>query len=93
MGTWMDSGNGSDSLRPWTAMPNSSLVTTLGLIEGEILSYVEAHGATTLGRLMQDLSWPSQQIVMAIGALLRQGLVSGVTRDFELVLDAVPELE
>lgn len=70
---------------------NSALITTLGLIEGEILNFIEAQGAATLAHVLQEIQWPAQSVVMAVGALLRQGLLYGVTQDRELVLNVVPE--
>ena len=54
------------------------LITLLGMVEGEMLTYLEAHGATALSNLARTLEWPTPLIVMAAGALIRQGLAQGV---------------
>lgn len=63
------------------------LVTVLGVVEGEILSYLEAHGASTMRRIIRMLEWPTMVVVMGVGALIRQGLVRGIRRDLEVVLE------
>ncbi len=63
-----------------------SLFTLVGVVEGDILNYVEMRGGTTLRRLIQGLEWPSSLVVMAAGALIRQGLVRGNQHELEAVL-------
>lgn len=53
------------------------LITLLGLVAGDALTYVEEHGPTTLRRLIRRLEWPASLVVMAVGALVRGGLVQG----------------
>lgn len=67
-------------------MRGMSLLTLVGVVEGDVLDYVEVHGRTTLHRLVQGLEWPSRIIVMAVGALIRQGLIRGTQTELEVVL-------
>jgi len=79
----------------WRKLPTEknsrSLVTHLGIIEGEVLTYLEQDGRTTLRQLIRDLEWPAPMITMAIGAAIRQGLVRAIRHDLEVVLE--PERE
>ncbi len=79
----------------WRKLPmekkGRSLVTHLGIIEGEVLTYLEQHGTTALRQLIRDLEWPAPMITMAIGAAIRQGLVRAIRHDLEVVLE--PERE
>lgn len=59
----------------------------LGIVEGDLLEYLEAHGPTSVYRLVQSQDWPAPLVLMAVGALARQGLVRGSERQLELVLD------
>jgi len=63
-----------------------SVVTELGIIEGEVLLYLERHGATPLRRLIREIEWPSPLVTMATGALIREGLVEADQRELELIL-------
>lgn len=84
------------------AEPGSrSLVTSLGIIEGEVLLYLDVHGATPTRRLIRDLEWPSPLVTMALGALIREGLVRARQHELELIIEpkrpaliseAVPEV-
>lgn len=75
----------------WRKLPTEknsrSLVTQLGIIEGEVLTYLEQYGTTTLRQLIRDLEWPAPMITMAIGAAIRQGLVRAIRHDLEVVLE------
>ena len=61
----------------------SSLITILGIAEGDVLEYLERHGATSLYRLIQTQEWPSSMVIMAVGALIRQGLIRGDQHQLE----------
>ena len=70
----------------------SRLMTTLGLIEGEILTFLDDHGAGDIPELVQQLGRPGLLVTMAVGALIRDRLVRVVCRDGELLLvDRGPE--
>lgn len=55
----------------------SSLITPLGLVEGDVLTYLEEHGATGLRDLTRALGWSASMVRMGVGALIREGLVEG----------------
>lgn len=63
------------------------IITTLGVISGEILTDLEQHGSSTVRRLIRELSWPMPLVVMAIGALVREGLISASQHDLEIVIE------
>ena len=69
----------------------TSLMTPLGLISGDVLTYLEERGTTTVRRLVREVEWPSQMITMAIGSLIREGLVRAVQHDLEVIVEAVSE--
>ena len=58
---------------------------------GEVLIYLEWHGATPVRRLTRELEWSAQLITMAMGALIRAGLVRAVQHELELIIAARPE--
>ncbi len=65
----------------------SSLMTPLGVVAGEILVYLEEHGATPLKRVVRELEGPAALVTMAVGFLIREGLVRGLQHGFEVVLE------
>ncbi len=64
-----------------------AVITMLGLASGEILTYLERHGTTAVRRLIRDLSWPAPVVLMAVGALIRDGLVRATQHDLEVILE------
>ncbi|MBI4342908.1 MAG: hypothetical protein HY599_06040 [Candidatus Omnitrophica bacterium] len=64
-----------------------ALMTSLGLVSGEILTELEAHGATPMRRLIRELEWPAPMVLMAVGALVREGLVRATQHDLEVILE------
>ena len=64
-----------------------SLVTSLGIIEGEVLLYLDVHGATPVRRLIRELEWPSPLVTMGVGALIREGLVQASQRELEVIVE------
>ena len=56
------------------------LNTTISIVEGEILTYLEKHGFSRLKKVIRDLEWPMAEVMMAVGALIREGLIE-VRRD------------
>ena len=66
-----------------------ALVTQLGVIEGELLTYVEEHGATPIRRLIRESEWPMPMVTMALGALAREGLVRLIRHDLETIVEQV----
>ncbi|MBI3088431.1 MAG: hypothetical protein HYY91_06105 [Candidatus Omnitrophica bacterium] len=64
-----------------------SLMTELGVVGGEALTYLEARGATTLRQLIRELEWPAPMVMMAVGALVREGLVRAIRHELEVVVE------
>jgi len=67
----------------------ASLMTPLGLVEGEILTHLEEHGVTTLRMLIGDLGWPSTMVMMAGGALIRAGLARATQHGLEVLIEPI----
>lgn len=65
----------------------ASLMTPIGRAEGEILTYLERHGVSSVRRLIRELEWPAPVIMMAVGALAREGLVRAVRHDLEVLVE------
>lgn len=70
-----------------------SLVTSLGIIEGEVLLYLDVHGATPVRRLIRELEWPSPLVTMGVGALIREGLVQASQHELEVIVEPRRPLE
>ena len=64
-----------------------SLMTVIGLAEGEVLLHLEANGATPLRGLIRALPQPAPIVTMAIGSLIRKGLIRAVPHELEVVLE------
>lgn len=56
---------------------DTSVITLLGVVQGEILEALESHGPMSLYRLIQSQDRPASTVTMAVGALIREGLVGG----------------
>ena len=63
-----------------------SLMTSLGLMEGEVLTYLEEHGATMLRELIRKLGRSTAMVMMGVGALIREGLVEGSQQDVNVMV-------
>ncbi len=63
------------------------LVTRLGLIEGDILEQFELDKIINLRELMDIMKWEPCAIAMAVGSLIRQGMVSGTEHGHEVFLE------
>ena len=63
------------------------LITTLAMVEGEVLSYVEQYGASTLRELTRTLEWPPRLITMAVGGLVRERLVKATQFAFDIIVE------
>jgi hypothetical protein len=70
-------------------LPTASVHTSLGLVEGDVLLYLDQRGATPMRRIIRDLEWPSPMVTMAIGALIREDLVSATQHELELIITPV----
>ncbi len=66
----------------------ASLITLVGIVSGEVLACIERRGRTTLRGLTRELGRPSTLVLMAVGALIRQGLVRGSHGGADTVLEA-----
>jgi DNA-binding MarR family transcriptional regulator len=69
------------------ANPAQSVETALGIVEGDVLLYLDRYGATPMRRVIRELGWPSPMVTMAIGALIREGLIGAKQHELELVLE------
>ena len=67
------------------------MMTAVGLIEGEVLTFLEEHGATTMRHLIRELEWPARMIMMATGALIREHLVQATPHELEVLLEPLTE--
>lgn len=52
-----------------------ALITQLGMIEGEILSHLEEEDGSSASQLLGTIPARPELVLMAIGSLIRQGLV------------------
>ncbi len=71
--------------------PPTSVITTLGLIGGEVLVYLETCGPVSASEIVKKLVWPHEMTYMAIGALVRQRLVSATASNGEIVIHPLEE--
>jgi len=62
-------------------------MTSLGLVEGEVLTYLEEHGATMLRELIWKLEQSTAMVTMGVGALIREGLVEGRQQDVNVMVN------
>ena len=79
----------SDLYRIGDNRPIQSLMTELGVIEGEILSWLESEGEVSTRCLVRQMPWPSRHVMMAIGALIRQGLARGFERELDITVQLI----
>ena len=68
-----------------------ALITTLAMVEGDILTYMERFGACTLRELTRNIEWPSRLVTMAAGGLVRERMIRAIEHDLEVVLERLPE--
>ncbi len=67
----------------------ASIITSLGLLSGEILLYLDVHRKATAGQLSKELGWAVPMVMMAIGTLIRQGLVLARPSNLEIMIHTV----
>lgn len=67
------------------------LMTALGLIGGDVLTYLDDHGAARLEELSQRIDWPRWMTLMGVGALVRQGLVRAMRQADGVTIEGRPE--
>ena len=72
----------------WKKEPvQTSLMTSLSLIGGEILLCLENCGRIPARQVARQLEWPLDLIFMAIGSLINEGAVRVARSGRELVLE------
>ena len=67
-------------------------VMSESLAAGEILTEVELSGTTTFRQLIRKVDLSVHHVVMAVGDLVRQGLLQASQRGQDLVFEAIVEL-
>lgn len=79
--------------RPAEQGAADGLITMLGVVEGDILLYLDICGATPVRRLIRELAWPGAMVTMAVGALIREGLVRSHQHELDVIVEPKrPEL-
>jgi len=73
-------------VKAYEPQAGTPLMTTLGIVSGEILTDLEQHGPTTVRRLIRELDWPAPVVMMAIGALVREGLIQAAQHELEVLV-------
>ena len=66
-----------------------SIMSSLTLIEGELLELVEKKKAVYLGEALEKLNWPDPLILMSVGGLVREKLIIAERRGRRIML--IPE--
>lgn len=69
-----------------TVTEHESLMTPLGVVEGEVLAYLEREEVSTLRRLNREIRQPAYMVMMAVGALIRAGLIRGIQHELDVVV-------
>ena len=64
----------------------SPIITLLGVLSGEILTYLEKCEKATAAQLSRELGWTVPMVMMAIGTLIREGLVLAHPSNLEIVI-------
>lgn len=62
------------------------LMTRLAIIEGTILERIEQKHIVALRELLENLEWEPCAVTMAVGSLLRQGLIRSLERGEDVFL-------
>lgn len=70
-----------------TGSAGASLMTMLGIVSGEILTRLEQQGQVTVRQLARDLPWPTSLVMMAVGSLIREGLIQANQLELEIVVE------
>lgn len=66
---------------------DASLMTPIGIAEGDMLFYLEQKGTAYLGDMATHLEWPKPVMMLAAGALIRNGLIKARRYDNHIVLE------
>lgn len=67
----------------------TNLITRLALIEGSILERLEMDRVVELRELMEELEWEPCTIAMAVGSLVRQGMIKSTERGQSIFIEMV----
>ena len=65
----------------------TALMIPLSLVSGDVFMYLEAHGTTSLRRLIRELEWSAPMVMMAVGTLVREGLVHATPHDLDVIVE------
>ena len=71
---------------PEVQMAETSLMTSVGLVSGAVLLHLEEWGLATLHELLESVEGSVETMLMAIGALLREGLIEAYGSGRSLVI-------
>ncbi len=74
-------------LKAGVKQEGASLITSLGLVEGDVLDFVETKGPVALKDIVQELTWPEAMVMMSAGALIRDGLVQAKRHNKHIYLE------
>ena len=66
---------------------DASLMTLIGSAEGEILTRLEGRRPSTLRGLIRQLPWPAHLTTMAVGGLIRAGLIRARQQGGEVLVE------
>jgi len=69
------------------AVGEAPAMTLLGIVEGDVLTYVEDNGSISLRKLVRQLNWPVPFVVMGVGSLIRRGLLRGIQRELDFIVE------
>ena len=69
------------------------LITRLALIEGSILERLESEKIIAIRELMEEFEWEPCAIAMAIGSLVRQGIIQSREQGQDIFIEALEKNE
>jgi hypothetical protein len=61
----------------------------LGVMEGEVLAYIDRYGPTPFQTVLKELRGPAPRIAKAVALLIGQGVLRGFLRNDTLYLEPV----
>jgi hypothetical protein len=70
----------------------SSLMTTLSIVEGALLTFLEEEqGETSVQDAINHINYPATLLLMAVGSLVRRRLILATKMDTDILLETVPK--
>lgn len=84
-------GLGSECGRLCSQDNITHLMTRLALIEGSILERLEKEKYMAIRELMEELEWEPCAVTMAVGSLVRQGMIQCAEYDKDVFLEFVEQ--